>query len=142
MLAATASPVRADDDDKVKVTVVAILASDQHNQIDKRLKDLAPELKKKNSSWTGFEVERSSVASLNIGDTQSFELVDDRKVEITVKGRNEKGAVSLVVKEPTIEDLAYSCCCSKYFSVVTHYDTKSKKRLIVAIMVEPCVKKK
>jgi hypothetical protein len=141
MLAALAPAAKADDD-KIKVTVVAILVSSQHTEIDKRLKDLAPELRKKDSSWTGFEVERSSAASMKIGETQSFELVDDCKTTITVKGRNENGGVSLAVKGPTIDDFAYSCCCSKFLSVVTHYDTKSKKRLVFAIMVEPCNKKK
>ncbi len=139
-LAAAATSARADDD-KVKVTVVAVLASGQHTEIDKRLKDLAPELKKKDPSWTGFEVERSSAASLKVGEKQSFALVDDCEVVIEVTGRNDNGGFSLLMKPPTLGEIKYSCCCSKFFPIITRYETKSKKHLIIAVMVQPCGKK-
>src|SRR5262245_42145458 len=73
------------EDDKVKITVVAVLASSRHNTIDKRLKELAPELKKKNSDWTGFEVEKQMCESIKVGGSATFKLVDDCKVVIEVK---------------------------------------------------------
>jgi hypothetical protein len=143
ILAVAASGARADDDkDSVKVTVVAVLASSQHTDIDKRLKDLAPELKKKDPSWTGFEVERSCAESMKIGEPKTFTLTDDFKVTLTLTGRTEKGGAKMDVAASTIEGFSYSCCCSKYFPFDAHFDTKSKKRLVVAVMVEPCEKKK
>ena len=145
LLAVSASLLLADDDkekEKIKVTVVAVLASSEHNRIDKRLLDLVPELKKKDASWTGFEVERSCAESMKIGEQHEFTLVDDFKVTITLKGRTEKGGVRVGLQSQSIEDFGYTCCCGKYFALDTQFNTKEKKRLVVAIMVEPCSKKK
>jgi hypothetical protein len=133
---------RSDDpkdqrEEKIKITVVAVLASSRHNTIDKRLKELAPELKKKNSDWTGFEVERQMCESIKVGGSATFKLVDDCKVVIEVKERDPKsGCVSLVVKPDTLGEIAYTCCCEKYVPVITRYDTKNKDRLIIAIMTK------
>lgn len=125
------------EDEKVKITVVAVLASSRHNTVDKRLKDLAPELKKKNSGWTGFEVERQMCESIKVGSSATFKLVDDCKVVIEVKERDGKtGCVSLVVKPDTLGEIAYTCCCEKFVPVITRYDTKNKDRLIIAIMTK------
>src|ERR1051326_1547960 len=125
------APAHADDT-RIKVTVVAILASSKHDKVDDRLKELAPALKKKDASWTGFEVERTSTASLKVGDKKSFKLVDDTEVTVEIKSRDESGVVSLQLKPPTLGDVDYSCCCEKFFPIVTRYDTKSDKRLIIA----------
>jgi hypothetical protein len=128
--------VRAEDE-KIKITVVAVLASSRHKNIDKRLKELAPELKKKNSDWTGFEVERQLCESIKVGGSATFKLVDDCKVVIEVKERDAKtGCVSLIVKPDTLGEIAYTCCCEKFVPVITRYDTKNKDRLIIAIMTK------
>jgi hypothetical protein len=140
-LAAFAAPLRADDDG-IEVKVVAVLASSDHTKIDERLKGLAPELKKKDASWTGFEVDFQSKKPMKIGESATFPLVDKVDVPITLKGRDEDGCVTLLIKPPTLGEIKYTCCCGKYFPIVTRYETKDKKRLVIAIMVQPCAKKK
>ena len=125
------------EDEKIKITVIAVLASSRHENIDKRLKELAPQLKKKNSDWTGFEVERQSCESIKVGGSATFKLMDDCKVVIEVKERDPKtGCISLVVKADTLGEFAYTCCCEKFVPVITRYDTKNKDRLIIAIMTK------
>ncbi len=138
-LVLVAAPLSADD--AIEVKVVAVLASSEHTKIDPRLKGLAPELKKKDASWTGFEVDFQSKKSLKIGETATFPLVEKIDVTITLKGRDEEGHVTILVKPPTLGDISYSCCCSKFFPIVTRHETKDKKRLVIAIMVQPCQKK-
>ena len=145
---AAALPACADDkkdkpaaEEKIKVTVIAILASTEHEKIDKRLTELAPELKKKNAKWTGFEVERTSSESIKVGDKSTFKLVDDIKVVVEIKERDQTtGCISLVVKPDTLGEVSYTCCCGKYVPVITRYDTKNKERLVIAIMVKQCGK--
>src|SRR3954447_22025135 len=45
-------------EEPVKVTVVAVLASDKHTRIDPKLQDLAREVQKKDPTLTGFKVGR------------------------------------------------------------------------------------
>src|SRR5262249_10720884 len=133
-------PLRAEE--KVQVTVVAVMASSDHRKVDDRLKNLAEELKKKEPTWTGFEVERRTSYSIKLGEKDPFPLVDKCEVTVKVKGRDDDGCITLLIKPPTLGDISYSCCCGKYFPIITRYETADHKRLVVAIMVSPCTKQK
>ena len=140
-LLSAAAPVRGEDGE-IKVTIVAVLASSRHQNIDPRLKELAVGLKKKNPKWTGFEVERSACASIKVGGEATVKIMDDFKVTIEIKERNPAtGCVSFMIKPDTVSELGYTCCCDKFFPVITRYDTKDKDRLVLAIMAKPCKKK-
>ncbi len=140
-LGSTAAPVRADDDE-VKVTIVAVVASSRNKKIDPRLVALAPELKKKDSTWTGFRVERIACQSIQIGGRVTVEIMDDYKVVIEVKERDPNtGCVSLRVKPDRMGALTYKCCCGKFFPFLTPHETKDKDCLVVAIMSKSCKKK-
>jgi hypothetical protein len=39
-------------------------------------------------------------------------------------------------------EITYSCCCGKYFPIITRYQTKDNERLIIAIGVHCCDKEK
>jgi hypothetical protein len=130
------------EDNNIKVTIVAVLASSRHQRIDPRLKELAVELKKKNPKWTGFEVERTLCESIKIGAKATVKIMDDYRVTVTIKGRDpDTGCVSFIVKPDTLDEFAYTCCCHKFFPVITRYDTKDKDRLVIAFMAKPCMKK-
>jgi len=141
VLLALATVVRADDR-KIRITVVAVLASSTDREVDRRLADLAPELRKKDPSWTGFKVERVNCETIELGGRKSFPLVDDCEVVIFVKEREESGCVRLLIKPATLGDISYSCCCDKFFPVITRYETRDKKRLVIAVLVHssPCKK--
>jgi hypothetical protein len=137
-----AGAVRADDG-KIKVTVVAILGSEKHTHICNELKDIAPELQKKNPKLTGFTLERSTCKSMKIGEKDSFHLVDKEFAEVKLKVKDDTtNRVSLTIKPPTWSEMDYTTCCGKFFPVYTGYMTKEKDELlIIAIMVKPCTKK-
>jgi len=122
---------------KIRVTVIAILASDQHKNIDKEISEIAAEVRKKEPGLTGFKIERTSSKSLRIGQREGFALVEDAEVSVLLK-EEENHRVSITIKPPTVGDISYSCCCGKYLPVVTRYVTKDNCRLIIAVMVKPC----
>lgn len=140
-IVSTAAPVRADDDE-VKVTIVGILASSRHKDIDKRLVAVAPELKKKDSTWTGFKIERIICETIKVGGKCTVDIMDDYKVTIVVKQRDpDTGCVSLLVKPDGLGELVYKCCCGKFLPYLTPHVTKDKDRLVIAIMSKTCKKK-
>ena len=140
LLAALPASSRADDEN-IEVKVVAVLATSENSKVDPRLAGLAPEVQKTHPHLTGFEVERQSKKPMKIGDTASFQLVDKTEVTITLKERDKNGCVTIKVDPPTLGEFTYSCCCGKYMPVVTRHETKDKKQLIIAVMVQPCKKK-
>src|SRR5262245_37329447 len=140
VLVALAAPIRAEDE-KIEIRVVAVLATGDNNKVDDRLKGLAPEVQKTHPNLTGFSVESQNKKSMKIGETASFPLVDNVEVTVTLKGRDDNGCVSILVKPPTLGEIKYSCCCGKYVPFITRHETKDKKQLVVAVMVQPCKKK-
>jgi hypothetical protein len=131
--------------DEIEVQVVAILASENHNKVDDRLKEFATHVQSKNEKLTGFKVGRTSTEKLDLGQTKKFDLVDGQGVEVTVnKERNEKGRVTLTIKPPGLDQITYECTCGKFFAMATqHYVGKDKDRqqLFIAIVAKPCVAK-
>src|SRR5262249_60889862 len=97
--------------------------------------------KKTDPSLTGFEVDSQNKKSMKIGETATFALVDKTEATVTLKERDESGCVTVLVKVPTFGELSYSCCCGKYVPLLTRYETKDKKKLVVAVMVQACKKK-
>jgi hypothetical protein len=124
----------------IKVTVIAIVATDKNAEISKELADIAPELQKKEPKLTGFTLERATCKSMKIGDKDSFHLVDKEFVEVKLRVKNDNH-VSLTIKPPTMGEVDYTTCCGKFFPMFTSYRTKEKgELLIVAVMVKPCMK--
>jgi len=142
LLTAAAPDARADER-PIKVTVIAILASEKNTKIDKELKALAVELKKKYPEFKGFVLERTACESMKIGEKKSFQVFDKSEVVVELKDKNDKdNKVTLTITPPTLGDVTYTTCCGKFFPVTTGETTKSGERLIVAVMVKPCDGKK
>jgi hypothetical protein len=137
------TPIRADEEPKtVRVTVVAVLASKSHNQVDRNLKDFAKELQKKDPTLTGFKLELMTSKSIKVGHKETFPLIEGQTIWVLVRERDDKsGCVSLTIKPPTWGEIEYTCCCGKFFPVITKHVTQNKEILIIAVMSKPCSKK-
>jgi hypothetical protein len=85
---------------------------------------------------TGFRKGRTTSLTMSAGAKESFELVDDESATVTVLEITRKDKIKLTVKPPAIGAITYTTTPDKFFPIVTRYETKTKDRLIVAIMVE------
>jgi hypothetical protein len=142
-LLAITPTTRAGDENKVEVTVLAILATDKNKNVDPQLKPVAHKVQKIEPSLTGFKLRDTVRRSIDVGKASKFMLLEDGvPCTITVEqGPNKENRVGLTVKPPQLGEICYLSCCGKFFPIVTRYQTKDKQRLIIAIMVEPCNKK-
>src|SRR4051794_8067203 len=68
--------------DNVKVTVVAVLASDKNKDVDPRLTGLAEKVREKHPGLTCFQVAQTSRKSLEVGKEYKFALVDKESVAV------------------------------------------------------------
>jgi len=125
---------------EVKVSVVAILASEQDNKIDPRLEAIAKEIQKHHPQLKGFRMGKMTDKKVPVrGGSESFELVADQKADITVlktADRNDK--VQLKITPPTLGEITYTTTCGKFFPIMTRYQTSNNESLIVAVRVQPC----
>lgn len=127
--------VRAQD---VSVTVVAIAASDRAKDVDPKLAQIATEVKKHDANLTGYRLDRTTAQEFNVGQKQSFRLIDDTAMDVTVTRKDDsKNRVRLTVKPPSVGEIVYETGYDKFFPIVTRHTAKSGERLIVAIMVKP-----
>ncbi|WP_020474820.1 hypothetical protein [Zavarzinella formosa] len=136
---ATASPAALRADETVKVTVIAILASDKHKEVDKRLTAFAEEVQKKNPSLTGFKFAYTTTDKLTLGVTKTFPLVENETVEVTANlSKIDEGKITITLKPPKIGQITYNCVCERYFSMATQHFTKDKEQLFIAVTGKPC----
>ncbi len=130
-----AAPVAAGD---VRVTVVAIHASDRNKDIDDELKEIAEKVSKVEPTLTGFRKGRTTTIAIPIGGKDNFPLVDGEVATVTVESpdRKDPDKVRLTVKPPTVGAITYKTATDRFFPIVTRYTTKNNERLIIAVMVE------
>lgn len=125
------------------VTVVAVLATDRNKNIDPKVQGIAEEVQKLEPSLTGFRLARTTSKALPLGKRDTFPLVDNEVLVVLLQpaeGKEGQDRIRLTVKAPLAGEIAYSCCSSKFFPILTRYITKDNERLIVAIMVKPAKK--
>lgn len=125
---------------KVKVTLVVILASEEGNTIEKKLKEIAEEVRLKEPKLTSFRVKHMSMESLAPDQKHMFNLVEKKTATITIRhGADASNRVELaVVAPPDLGEIVYRSVCGKFLPIVTRYQTKNNERLILAISVQPC----
>jgi hypothetical protein len=133
-------PVRAcGDDDEVRVTVVAIHASESETKIDSKLTELAKVIQKKYPEFKGFRLGKLTRDAVDVGKGKEFDLGGKHTVIVTVThGCDEKDQVGLKVKIPKCGECSYTTCCGKFFPLKTCQKNDKGECLIVAIMVKPC----
>ena len=125
------------------VTVLAVLATDKNKTIDHRVQGIAEEVQKLEPSLTGFRLVRTTNKPMPLGKRDTFPLVDNEVLVVQLQQTDAKDGqdrIRLTVKAPLAGEIAYSCCTSKFFPIMTRYLTKDNERLIVAIMVKPAKK--
>lgn len=124
------------------VTVIAILASDKSTRVDEKLKSIAEEVQKVEPSLTGFRIAHQSSKALAVGKRETFSLVDREEAAVLLQEvcPKDENRYRLAVKAPMVGEITYSCCCGKFFPIMTRYQTKDGERLILAVMVKPCKK--
>jgi hypothetical protein len=128
----------------VRVCVVTILATTRKEPVDKRLTCIAKEVQKKDKTLRGFKLIDMNCVSLVVGAPHKFKLLDKQEVVVVIRhGADKNNWVELKVKPPLQGDITYRTVCGKCLPIITGYKTKNQgDRLILAIMVKPCHKKK
>ncbi len=126
--------------DKVKVSVIVILASESNDKVDAKLKCIAEELKKKHPKLTGFQLAgKCTCKSLAIGAKEEFDLIADNKADVIVDQKADKeDFVKLKVTPPSMGEITYRTVCGKFLPIVTPVKTKDGEIVIIAIRVQPC----
>jgi len=122
-----------------RVTVVIVLASSTHKEVNGKLTALATEVRKVHEDLTGFKLESVLQKSLAPGETHSFELLDKQILKVKIdKPKDKDGRIGLTVTPPGLDEVSYTCVCDKFFPLVTPHKTKAGEQLIVAILAKPC----
>lgn len=130
---------KAKPDPKVRVCVVVILASEKDDKVDKKLENIAREVRKMNTKLKGFRLADLACKSLRVGSTDKFDLVEAQQTSITVQGAADKmDRVRLEVAPPLMGKITYSTPCGKFLPIVTPFRTKANEVLIFAVRVQPC----
>ena len=125
--------------EKIKVTLVVILASEEGHFVDGRLKAIAEEVRKLNPNLTSFRLKEMTSRSLQASEKATFPLVDDKAARVVVKhGADADNRVEVAVTPPGQGELVYRTVCGKFLPIVTRCQTKAKERLILALRVQPC----
>jgi hypothetical protein len=130
--------------EKIKVTVVVILASEKHKDVDKKIEAVAEELQKKDRNLTGFKLKKVLSESIPAGKSHTFKLPGDAEMNVSIHAqRDENGCATLTVKPPTLGEITYICKCERYFPVITKFypNKDTDERMVLAIMATPCGKK-
>lgn len=135
-LGASACPPTAPN---VKVTLVVILASEEGDRVDPKLRSIAAEVRKLNPGLKSFELKTMTCRSLKPGVKAEFELPDGEKARVIVKhAADAQNRVGLAIKPPCQGEIVYRTVCGKFLPIVTRCKTSAGKRLILAVRVQPC----
>jgi hypothetical protein len=127
-------------DGKVKVTLVVILATEEGDKVDPRLKAIAEEVQRLNPTLKSFQLKTMTCRSLAPGEKASFPLVDDKTAQVIVEHAADKNnKVALAIIPPDQGEIIYRTVCGKFLPIITRCQTKSKERLILAVRVQPCL---
>lgn len=124
---------------KVKVTVVVILARESGDTIDKKLTAIAAEVRLKNPNLKSFRIKSMASQSMAADEQTSFPMVDNKSAHITVRHCADKDKrVCLAVVPPDQGEIVYRAVCEKFLPIVTRYHTSKNELLILAIRAQPC----
>jgi hypothetical protein len=126
--------------DNIRITIVPILASDKHRDVDPKLKEIAREVQKREAALTGFRLGPPRCKPVAIGQKENFKLTGDDdgpSADVTVLQKDDtQQRIRLAVKAPQVGEITYSTSYEKYFPILTRVITKDGQRLILAIMVK------
>ncbi len=127
----------------IKISVVAILASDRGNKIDPQLKNIAEEVQRRiDPKLTSFRLEKMCSKSVPIGGQDKFCLGHDQEALIAIDSKDDDGRIQLRVTPPLMGEITYQTTCGKYLPMITRFRTKKNELLLLAVCVQPCPGKK
>ncbi len=123
----------------IRVVVVVILATKDNNVVDKKLADLAKEMEKRGSEFTGFKIHSVLTESIAVGKSHSFEMLEEQTLKVAIdKPKDEGGRVGLTITPKNGSEVSYTCACDKFLPLLTGYKTKGGPSVIVAVGAKPC----
>jgi hypothetical protein len=132
-----AAPAAADE--KVRVCVIAILATENDAKVERRLECIAREVQKMNPKLTGFRLKNMSCQSLAVGAKDDFKLVEDQVAAVVIQqAADQDNRVQLKVTPPQMGEITYVTACGKFLPIMTPFRTKKGEVLIVGVRVQPC----
>jgi hypothetical protein len=129
----------AGDGDNIRVSVLAILATDKNDKIDPKLECIVKEVQKHDAKLTGFRIANMTTKSLPIGGKDDFDLCGDQFLHVAVEKKGaEEGRIQMKITPPQMGDITYTTTCGKYFPVMTPYRNKDGELLIIGVRIQPC----
>jgi hypothetical protein len=132
-----AAPASAEG--KVRVCVIAILATENNDKVERRLECIAREVQKMNPKLTGFRLKNMSCQSLAVGARDDFKLVEDQVAGVLIVHAADKdNRIQLKVTPPQMGEITYVTACGKFLPIMTPFRTKDGEVLIVGVRVQPC----
>jgi hypothetical protein len=126
-------------EEKVRVCVIAILATERDDKVERKLECIAREVQKMNPKLTGFRLESMSCQSLAVGTRDNFKLVEDQVASVLIQQAADKdNRIQLKVTPPQMGEITYMTACGKFLPILTPFRTKKDEVLIIGIQVRPC----
>jgi hypothetical protein len=124
---------------KVRVSVVAILASEKSDKVDDKLKAIAAEVRRMRPALKGFTMANLSCKSLSIDAADIFDLIEGQRARVVIeKAADRMDRIQLKVTPPKMGEITYETPCGKFLPILTPIKTKAGEVLIIAIRVQPC----
>jgi hypothetical protein len=131
--------VVAGDGDNIRVSVLAILATDKNDNIDPKLECIAKEVQKHDPKLTGFRIANMTTKSLPIGGKDDFDLCGDQCLHVAVEKKgDEEGRIQMKITPPQMGDITYTTTCGKFFPVMTPFRNKEGELLIIGVRIKTC----
>jgi hypothetical protein len=126
-------------DDNVRVSVVAVLATEKNDKIDPKLECMAKEVQKHDPKLTGFRIAKMTTKSLAMGGKDDFDLCAEQCLHVVVeKKSDEEGRFQMKITPPRMGDITYTTTCGKFFPVMTPFRNKDDELLIIGVRIQPC----
>jgi hypothetical protein len=133
---------QTEDKEKVRVCVIAILATEKNDKVDRKLECIAKEVQKTEPKLTGFRLAHMSCQSVEVGSKKDFELVEEQQATVTIAPPEEKdNHYRIKLTPPKMGQITYTSTCGKFLPVMTRFRTKDDEVLIIAVRVNPCRRK-
>lgn len=132
-----ALPARGEE--KVRVSVLTILASEKDDKVERKLECIARQVRLKCDKLKGFRCLQMTCRSVPVGGKERFDLGANQSAAIAIEhGADASNRVELKVSPPRMGQITYTSTCGKFFPIVTPVRTRNNELLILAIRVQPC----
>jgi hypothetical protein len=126
-------------DDNLRVSVVAVLATDKNDKIDPKLECLAKEVQKNDPKLTGFRIGKMTTKSLALGGKDDFDLCGEQCLHVVLEKKgDEEGRFKMKITPPRMGEITYTTTCGKFLPVVTPFRNKDEELLIIGVRILPC----